>query len=58
MAAVQVRVGDFDAAFKLLEKGYANHGNGFVYLDVDPALDAIRSEARFKDLVRRVGLPQ
>ena len=58
VAAVQVRLGDFDAAFKLLEKGYANHGNGFVYLNVDPYWDAIRSEARFKDLVRRVGLPQ
>jgi TolB-like protein/tetratricopeptide (TPR) repeat protein len=58
VAAVQVRLGDFDAAFKLLEKGYANHGEALVYLNVDPYWDAIRSEARFKDLVRRVGLPQ
>jgi hypothetical protein len=42
----------------LLEKGYANHGEALVYLNVDPYWDAIRSEARFKDLVRRVGLPQ
>ena len=58
VAAAQVRLGDFDAAFKLLEKGYADRGEALVYLNVDPYWDAIRSEARFKDLVRRVGLPQ
>jgi tetratricopeptide (TPR) repeat protein len=57
-AAVQVRLGDFDAAFKLLEKGYANHGDALVYLNVDPYWDKIRSDPRFRDLVRRVGIPQ
>ena len=58
VAAVQVRLGDFDGAFRLLEKGYANHGEALVYLNVDPYWDKIRSDPRFRDLVRRVGIPQ
>jgi TolB-like protein/DNA-binding winged helix-turn-helix (wHTH) protein len=38
VAAVQVRLGEFNAAFKSLEKGYANHGYALVYLNVDPSL--------------------
>ena len=57
VAAVQVRLGEFNAAFKSLEKGYANHGSALVYLNVDPYWDNIRSDARFKDLIHRVGLP-
>ena len=58
VAAVQVRLGDFNGAFRLLEKGYANHGEALVYLNVDPYWDKIRSDPRFRDLVRRVGIPQ
>jgi TolB-like protein len=58
VAAVQVRLGEFNAAFESLEKGYANHGYALVYLNVDPYWDNIRSDPRFRNLVQRVGLPQ
>ncbi|MGB9243148.1 MAG: winged helix-turn-helix domain-containing protein [Candidatus Acidiferrales bacterium] len=58
VAAVHVRLGEFNAAFESLEKGYANRGDALVYLNVDPYWDSIRSNPRFRDLVRRVGLPQ
>ena len=58
LAAVLIRLGDFKAAFEMLEKAYTNHSYALVYLRVDPYWDAVRSDPRFKDLVRRVGLPE
>jgi len=57
VAAVQVRLGEFDAAFESLERGYAKHEGGLLYLKVDPNWDDVRSDPRFQDLIRRVGLP-
>jgi hypothetical protein len=51
-------LGDYNDAFKLLEKGYANHEYALVYLKVDPYWDDIRSDPRFHNFVQRVGLPQ
>jgi tetratricopeptide (TPR) repeat protein len=58
VAAVQVRLGEFNAAFESLDRGYANHEFNLIYLKVNPYWDDIRSDPRFRDLVRRVGLPQ
>jgi|GEM_PF-5174546 len=41
-----------------LEQGYANRDQRMLYLKVDPHLDDLRSDPRFKDLLRRVGLPE
>jgi hypothetical protein len=56
MAAVQVRLGEFNAAFELLEKGFTKHEAELIYLKVDPNWDNLRSDPRFQDLIRRVGL--
>ena len=58
VAGVQVRLGEFDAALESLERGYANHEAELIYLKVDPYWDGLRSDPRFQDLVRRVGIPQ
>lgn len=58
MAAVQVRLGELDAAFESLERGYTKHEVELIYLKVDPNWDNLRSDPRFQDLIRRVGLPQ
>ncbi len=52
-----VRLGDKDKAFEWLEKAYQGHDVGLGFLKVHPAFDSLRSDPRYKDLMRRVGLP-
>ena len=56
-AFVYANLGDKDRAFAWLEKAYKEHNWCILYLKDDPIWDPIRSDPRFKDLVRRVGLP-
>jgi TolB-like protein len=58
VAEACVRVGDKECAFKWLEKGLEERDDLMVNLKVEPVFDSIRSEPRFQDLVRRVGIPQ
>ena len=51
-------LGDKDEAFRLLEKGYQEHGTAMLYLAVDPFWYGLRSDPRYTDLLRRIGLPQ
>jgi len=51
-------LGDNDRAFSWLEKAYEMGSDRIVWLNVDTLLDPLRSDPRFHDLVRRVGLPQ
>jgi TolB-like protein len=54
---VYAGLGDKDEAFAWLEKSFAARDKGLTYLKIDPCLDPLRSDSRFQDLVRRVGLP-
>ncbi|MGD0096168.1 MAG: tetratricopeptide repeat protein [Terracidiphilus sp.] len=56
IALVYVGLGEKRDAFKWLEDAYRAHDVGLVYLKVDPCLDPLRSDPRFDDLLRRVGL--
>jgi len=58
LATLHVGLGEKEEALALLERAYAAHDLQMQYLKVDPHLDSIRSESRYADLVRRVGLPQ
>jgi len=51
-------VGDKDKAFAYMEKAYAEHWNELTSIGVEPAYDSLRSDPRFQDLLRRVGLAQ
>ena len=57
IAAIYVALGDNDRAFQLLEKAYTEHSFHFVNLNVSPHFKSVRSDPRFQDLIRRVGLP-
>ena len=49
-------LGDKEQAFVWLERAYHERRDRVFLLNVDPLLDPLRSDPRFQDLVRRVGL--
>ncbi|HKN62634.1 MAG TPA: tetratricopeptide repeat protein [Candidatus Acidoferrales bacterium] len=49
-------LGENEQVFVWLEQAYKEHSNILQFLKVDPALDPIRTDPRFADLLRRVGL--
>src|ERR1044071_7287472 len=58
LAQVYVALGDKDRALSLLEKAYAERSNRMNYLKVDPTLDPLRQEPRFKQLMRKMNFEQ
>ena len=58
IAILYGQLGEKDKAFEWLEKAYDQRADGLAFLKVDPWYDPLRSDPRFTDLMRRVGLPQ
>ena len=58
VATIYAGLGEKDEAFRLLEKGYEERSAGMLYLVVDPFWYGMRSDPRYPDLLRRMGLPQ
>ncbi len=56
IAVIDAGLGDKEQAFDWLNRAYAERDNWLIYLKVEPRLDPLRSDARFADLQRRVGL--
>jgi hypothetical protein len=46
-----------DRAFEWLEKAYQERSPNLINLKVHPSFDPIRSDQRFANLLRKVGLP-
>ncbi len=58
VAAVHAGLDDKDKAFAWLEKAYDERSNRLAYLRVEPIWASLRSDPRFDDLLRRIGLPR
>ncbi|MGA7924847.1 MAG: hypothetical protein WCA20_02500 [Candidatus Sulfotelmatobacter sp.] len=57
MPLAYATIGEKDKAFAWLEKGLAEKSTWLLYLKVDPGFDSVRSDPRYADLLRRMGLP-
>jgi tetratricopeptide (TPR) repeat protein len=58
IAALYAQSGDKDQAFQWLNTAFQEHDQGLMGLKTDYTLDSLRSDPRFAELVRKVGLPQ
>jgi Flp pilus assembly protein TadD len=57
IAMVYLGMGEKEEAFRWLERGYEERSAWMVYLNIDPRLDGLHTDPRFRELVHRVGLP-
>jgi len=51
-------LGDNEHAFEWLDTAYHQHDSGLLGIRTDPAFDSMRSDPRYSELVRKIGLPQ
>jgi serine/threonine-protein kinase len=58
LAILYIGLEDKEAALTELEKAYSAHDLQMQYLKAETHYDSLRSDPRFADLLRRVGLPQ
>lgn len=58
IAGCYAQLGDKDNAMKWLERGYQEHAFGMHALKGFPDFEPMRTDPRFLEMVRRVGLPQ
>jgi TolB-like protein/Flp pilus assembly protein TadD len=57
-AVVYAGIGDNDKVFEWLEKDFQSRNPSLAELQMEAAFKPLRGDARFKDLVRRMGLPE
>ena len=55
-AYIYAGLGDKERAFEWLEKGYTGRDDSLTRLKTEPLFDSLRSDPRYTDLMRRVGL--
>jgi Tfp pilus assembly protein PilF len=56
ISKIYIGLDEKDQAFAWLGKGYDAHDQWMVWLKSDPQMDSLRSDPRFVELIRRVGL--
>lgn len=56
VACTYVVLGEDDRAFEWLERGYRDRDKNILFVNASPRFERIRSDPRFTDLVKRIGL--
>jgi len=57
MAVIYTGAGDKEKALQWLQKAFEERSSFLIYSRWEPRLDPLRSDPRFQDLLRRIGLP-
>jgi hypothetical protein len=57
IAAIYAGLGDRERVFQYLDLAYREHSHWLLWLKRDPRWDEFRADARFENLVRKIGLP-
>jgi serine/threonine-protein kinase len=58
LALIHAGLGEKDRAIELLNQAFDERAERLVWLQTDPRFDKLRSDARFNDLLQRIGLAQ
>ena len=58
LAKIYLGLGDMEKVYEQLEQAFAERAVKLPWFMLDPMLDQLRAEPRFRDLWRRIGLPQ
>jgi serine/threonine protein kinase len=58
IASLYAELGDKDQAFRWLNTGYEERDAALIGIKTDFALDSLRADQRYAELVRKIGLPQ
>lgn len=56
VAVLLLSLRENDEAFQWLEKAYQERSGWLIFLRVDPRFDSVRSDPRFNELLKRIGL--
>jgi len=56
IATIYVALGDKDQTFEWLNKAFPEHTSYLAFMRVEPKFDRVRSDPRFADFMRRIGL--
>jgi len=57
IALVYAGLGDKEQAVRWLEKAYADRSGALIQPNIESRFDALRQDARFAALIKRIGLP-
>jgi serine/threonine-protein kinase len=57
-AIIYLGLGKLDETFEWFEKAFEERSGFMPFLKVEPIIDSLRSDPRFQDLVKRIGLPE
>jgi Tfp pilus assembly protein PilF len=58
MALIYTGLGEKDQAFEWLGTAYDERSYGMTFIKVEPRMDPLRSDPRYAELLRRMGLPE